>query len=365
MTLEATLNALPDAVFVFGPDGSLAATNPPARRILVARGREAANHLDELPFPSDFVASVRAALSGRPPPDRRMDFADTLSIPLEHRERRFLTTAVPIAEFAPRQFGAVVVLDDVTEFARLDELRSELIGVASHELKSPLTTLQMNLLMLREGNSHSEQLWQELVAAAVAGCEELAQTIDELLDVTRIEAGQLRLNATPVELETLVAVVGKSLQARFDDAGVRLAIETPSEPVVVLGDPSRIRCVLANLLSNALKYSPAGTTVSVEISSWQNAQACGRGDGQIAVTDRGPGIPAEYRERVFEKFFRVEHQAGSRGNDVRGAGIGLYLCREIVKSHGGTITCEPGTDGIGTRFVFTLPTLVSPDQPTT
>jgi NtrC-family two-component system sensor histidine kinase KinB len=196
---------------------------------------------------------------------------------------------------------------------------------------------------------------QQLVAAAVQGCEELGLTIDELLDVTRIEAGQLRLNLTPVDLSAVLATTARGLQTRFDDAGVRLVVERGSAPVVVQGDPARLGSVFANLLTNALKYSPAGGVVTVRLLSGQNAQGGGAGPPQITVTDQGPGVPAEFRERVFEKFFRVEHHLGHRGEGVQGTGIGLYLCREIVKAHNGTISCEPGDNGTGTRIAISLP----------
>jgi NtrC-family two-component system sensor histidine kinase KinB len=355
MTLEATLNALPDAVLVFGPDGELAAHNPPAQEVLTAQRAETATRLAELPFSEDYRATIEAALAGKHPVVRRPDFQHTFNAMLGGQVRRFLLRAVPIPEFAPGRFGAVAVLDDVTEFARLDELRSELIGVASHELKSPLTTLRMNLLMLSEGAAGMTGRQQQLVAAAVQGCEELGLTIEELLDVTRIEAGQLRLNLAPIDPGAVLATVRQALQARFDDAGVRLNVAGESSPVVVRGDPARLGSVFANVLTNALKYSPSGGVVTVRLSSGQNAQEARPGTLQITVTDQGPGIPLEYRERVFEKFFRVEHHLGHHAEGVRGTGIGLYLCREILEAHGGTITCEEGDGGIGTRFVITLP----------
>jgi NtrC-family two-component system sensor histidine kinase KinB len=124
---------------------------------------------------------------------------------------------------------------------------------------------------------------------------------------------------------------------------------------VVRGDPARLGSVFANVLTNALKYSPIGGVVTVRLSSGQNAQDPRPGTLQITVTDQGPGVPVEYRERIFEKFFRVEHHLGHRAEGVRGTGIGLYLCREILQAHGGTITCEAGEGGVGTRFVITLP----------
>jgi NtrC-family two-component system sensor histidine kinase KinB len=354
-TLEATLDALPDAVLVFGPDGELAATNPPARTVLAGKGAGSAARLAAVPFSDDHRAAVADALAGRPPADRRLDFDRTFHVALDGRPRRFRLTAVPIPEFAPGRCGAAVVLDDVTEFARLDELRSELIGVASHELRSPLTALRMNLLMLGEGAAGMSGRQRELVAAAVAGCEELGLTIEELLDVTRVEAGQLRLNLAPVDLGAVLAAVQKAMRTRFDDAGVRLVVTAAAGSVVAWGDPARLGSVFANVLSNALKYSPTGGVVEVRLSSGQNAQVGAAAPLRIAVTDQGPGVPAEFRERVFEKFFRVEHHAGDRPESVRGTGIGLYLCREVVKAHGGSITCEPGDGGTGTRFVIALP----------
>lgn len=354
-TLESTLNALPDAVFVFGPDGGLTARNPPADTVLAAMRAGAAVRLADFPLSEEHRGIVEAALTGKPPTVRRPDFSHTVNVLLDGTPRRFLLTAVPIPDSVPRGFSAVVVLDDVTEFARLDELRSELIGIASHELRSPLTTLRMNLLMLHEGAAEFDGRQQELLAAAVHGCEELGLTIEEFLDVTRIEAGQLRLNVAPVDLGAVLALARQSLQARFDDAGVRLVVENAEGVVSVRGDPPRLASVVSNVLNNALKYSPPAGVVTVALSSGQNTQEGDLNTVRITVTDQGPGIPIEYRERVFEKFFRVEHHLGQHGKGVRGTGIGLYLCRAILKAHGGTIRCDAAEGGVGTRFVMTLP----------
>jgi NtrC-family two-component system sensor histidine kinase KinB len=177
-----------------------------------------------------------------------------------------------------------------------------------------------------------------MLAAAVQGCEELGVTIDELLDVTRIEAGQLRLNLAPVDLSAVLAEVLRGLQPRFDDAQVALHVEG-DKGAVVRGDATRLKIVVANLLTNALKYSRPGSGVTIRVASGRNAGVGEPAPVQVAVTDSGPGIPAEFRERVFEKFFRVEHQRGDDRDGVRGTGIGLYLCREIVKAHGGSIRC--------------------------
>jgi two-component system, NtrC family, sensor histidine kinase KinB len=308
-----------------------------------------------MPLSHEQQAAVEAALAGRGVAWQSPDFRETFNVVLNGRPRRFLVTAVPIHELTPRRSGAVVVLHDVTEFAQLDELRGELVGVASHELKSPLTTLRMNLLMLGEKSAEMSDWQRNLLANAVEGCEELGSTIEELLDLTRIEAGQLRLNLAAVDLEAVIGHVRQGLQSRFDDAGVHLQVIRDAVRVVALADSVRLASVFANLLTNALKYSPTGGTVTVSISSGQNAGSDGTATLQIAVTDEGPGVPNEYRERVFDKFFRVEHQVGAADDGVRGTGIGLYLCREIVKAHGGCIACNSGCRDGGTCIRLELP----------
>jgi NtrC-family two-component system sensor histidine kinase KinB len=350
-TLEATLAALPDAVIVIDPAGQIVTLNPPACAVLRSTGRGEVNRIEQLPLSAEHREAVRDALRGHGSVPPRTSFDRTVRVSLNGGTRKYLLKTVPIPEFNPKQFGAVVVLDDVTEVARLDELRSELVGVASHELKTPLTTLQMNLLLLGERAENFTPRQREMLAAAALGCEELGATIDELLDLTRIEAGQLRLNQAPVDVCELLREVLTPLQARFADAQIAVQLLPERQPAVIWGDPARLRNVFANILTNALKYTPRGGRVTVRVTSRQIAPADARDHLQIAVTDTGPGIPEEFRERVFEKFFRVEHYRPD-GPGVRGTGIGLYLCRQIVAAHGGSIRCEPGDGGIGTRIAL-------------
>lgn len=350
--LESTLAVLPDAVIVVDAEGNIEPKNALAQAILrTAEGREI-SQLQELPLPADVLRAVEETLRGerlgvRPDPNQ------TLTVWVDARPLRMLVTVAPILEYPPARRGAVLVLADVTDFARLDELRSELVAVASHELKTPLTSLRMSLLLLRERAEELTPRQAEILNAAVQAGEELASTIDELLDLTRIEAGQLRLQRESVDLDTLAEQAARSLRPRFEDSAIRLNVLHDAPAAIVRGDPARLRIVFANLLDNALKYTPSGGEVTVRLSSVPHARKEGFQLLQIAVTDTGLGIPAEYRKRVFEKFFRVEHHAGSDQEGVRGAGIGLYLCRQIIEAHGGLIRCE-SCDGHGAQIVVQL-----------
>jgi NtrC-family two-component system sensor histidine kinase KinB len=353
-TLEAVLAALPDAVIVLDPEGYIVTTNALARAILQVTGAEHAQRIRDLPFPAHGLQALRAALHGERTIETRVDLSHAFTVSLDGRQRRFLLMATPIPEFSAGRCGAVAVLYDVTEFARLDELRAELIAVASHELKTPLTTLRMNLLLLGESAQNLTPRQQEILAAASMGCQELASTIDELLDLTRIEAGQLRLAQDMVDLYAVIEQTVSALCPRYEDATVTLQIRRECRRALVRGDAARLGIVFTNLLTNALTYTPCGGAVSIAVTSQQSTGRNGTPLLRIAVTDTGPGIPREFRERVFEKFFRVEHHRANCANGARGAGIGLYLCRQIIEAHGGKIWCEPGDDGHGTRIAFSL-----------
>ncbi len=356
-TLQSTIAALPDAVAVVDPEERIVALNPLAKSVLKATGAERASAVKDLPFPTASLAAIRAALRGQRSTETRAEFSRAFSIPLDGRRCKFMLTVVPIPDFWKGRFGAVAILYDVTDFAQLDELRMELVAVASHELKTPLTTLRMNLMMMEEKAGNLTARQQEILATAVVGCHELASTIEQLLDLTRIEAGQLRLAHDRFDLHAVIERAMMSLRPRYDDAAVSLRMVAGGQPAFVRGDAARLGMVFTNLLSNALKYTPRGGSVTISVLSTQKAGEGGAPLLHIAVTDTGKGIPEAFRQRVFEKFFRVEQQLNGAGDHsgTLGAGIGLYLCRQIIEAHGGSIACTSGENGAGACMVMDLP----------
>jgi NtrC-family two-component system sensor histidine kinase KinB len=354
MTLESALAAIPDPVFVVDPEGQIVSANRLARAILPAGSDDQTHRIEDLPLTPEGLRTVRETLQGERPLQNRADLSRALAIALNGRSHRMSLAVAPIPEFLPRRCGAVIVLEDVTDFVRLDELRSELVAVASHELKTPLTSLRMSLLLLQERADNLTPRQREVLAAALQGGQELADTIDELLDLTRIEAGQLRLQQERVDLYAVIDQAVRALRPRYEDAEITLGIDREASEATIRGDAARLRIVFANLLTNALKYTPRAGRVSLRVSSRQNAAVEGKALLQIAVTDTGPGIAPEFRERVFEKFFRIEHHRPGEPEGVRGAGIGLYLCRQIIEAHGGSIRCVAGPSGLGTQIAIEL-----------
>jgi NtrC-family two-component system sensor histidine kinase KinB len=352
--LEATLEAVPDAVILFDPKERVISANQAARKVLRLPGRDATIPLVKLPVPPPCAQAVQEALRGICPPVPSADLRAAFTLAVNGSQVKLLPVVIPVPHFVEQGHGAVLVLYDVTAFAKLDELRMELIAVASHELKTPLTPLRMNLLMLREECLGLDERPRLLLDSALSAVDELGKRVDELLDLTRVDAGQLRLSTERLDLCRLVDEAVRQLGPRFEESGVRLEVQQEVHGAFCRGDAARLLMVLNNVLANALKYSPPRGVVRVAVSR-QNA---GLKDGAVlhlAVTDTGPGVPAEFHERVFEKFFRVEHHRRVDAKDRKGTGIGLYLCKHIITAHGGTIWCDAGEHGVGTRIAIILP----------
>ena len=250
-------------------------------------------------------------------------------------------------------------------------MRVELVAVASHELRTPITTMRVTLSLLSEAASQFSARQREMLETAVLGCEQLAATVDTFLDLTRIETGELTLLLEQLDVAKLAADIMQVFAPRCEASGISLRCSVDSKTPAIRGDAVRLKAVLSNLLSNALKYTPSGGEIAIEVDPTPRSEtarsaaprvmtdAAGARDVRITVTDTGPGIPAEYRELVFEKFFRVEHyQPPREERGARGAGIGLYLSRRVIEAHGGAILCDAPPPGRGTKMRILLP---SPD----
>jgi NtrC-family two-component system sensor histidine kinase KinB len=352
--LEATLEAIPDAVLLCDAQEQVVSANQAARVVLGLLDHDTSTSLGQLPVSQACAQAVREALTGCHPPAPSADLRDAFTLVVNGTQVKLLPVVIPVPHFVEQGHGAVLVLYDVTAFAKLDELRMELIAVASHELKTPLTTLTMTLLMLREEETALQERQRLLLTSALAAADDLGKTIDELLDLARVDAGQLRLAMERLDLCRLADEAVRQYGPRFEESDVRLEIQKEVHSAFCQGDAARLLLVLNNVLANALKYSPSGGVVRATMSR-QNAGAGGRSVLHLAVTDAGPGIPAEFRERVFEKFFRVEHHCRVDAKERKGTGIGLYLCKHIITAHGGHIWCDAGDNGVGTRLAITLP----------
>jgi signal transduction histidine kinase len=254
----------------------------------------------------------------------------------------FLPHAVPICDSDKRLLGVTLVLADVTNLRRLDEMKSGLLSVVSHELKTPLTSIRMAahlLLEERVGPLNAKQM--ELLIASRDDGDRLQKIIEDRLDMGRLESGRVELDLRAQSPEGLVSAAVTPMEAAFHDRGVDLQVDVPAETPDVLADPARIDHVFTNLLSNAMKFTQPGGRVKIFTEVEEDVV-------RFVVQDTGPGIPQEYLGRIFERFFRVP-----RENQPAGAGLGLAIAKEIVEAHGGMISVQ-SRPGEGSRFSFTL-----------
>jgi len=249
--------------------------------------------------------------------------------------------------------GRVFTYTDVTAETDVDRLKSEFVSMASHELRTPLTSVHGALqLALSGGGVGLNEEDRELLAISLANTERLVRLVNDLLDLSKIEAGRMPYSPEVLPVGTLLDEAARGMQALANLRGVRIAVEATSDGQRVAGDRDQLLRVVTNLLHNAVKYSPAGSLVRLG--------AVPQPDGVlVSVDDQGPGVPAEQIDRLFRPFSRVGvHERLTTG----GTGLGLAISRAIVEQHRGRIWVERPPAG-GSRFAFVVPGPAREDDP--
>jgi len=234
----------------------------------------------------------------------------------------------------------------------LDQLKRDFLSKISHDLKSPLASIQeVHNLLLEEVPGELSEDQRRLLELNRQSGERLSEMIRNLLEVSRFEAGAPRLDVETVDLRELVARAADRFEPACRKQGVELRRSLAPGPVTVTADPERAREVMDNLLENALSFSPEGTAVEVTVVDVD-------GGGEIRVADRGPGVPDEKKEEIFDRFFQGDN--GADRSSAGGVGLGLTLCRQIVEAHDGEIGVED-RDGGGSMFRVRLPDRAATD----
>jgi PAS domain S-box-containing protein len=263
------------------------------------------------------------------------------TLPLELGEREVWVSIVGVAFGG----GTVFAFREVTEERMLDRLKSDFVTTVSHELRTPLAAVYGAVQTLsRRGDVLDAPSRRALMEMVETGAERLARIVDDILVAGQLESGQLQVVPRRSDAAELArAAVFAAQHTAPANISVELVVTPPLTPV--LADPDKVGQVLANLLENAVKYSPDGGRVEVRLEATEAHTL------RLSVTDEGLGIPSAERERVFEKFYRLDpNQTGG----VRGTGLGLYVCRELVTRMDGKIWFEPRAEN-GSSFVVELP----------
>jgi PAS domain S-box-containing protein len=267
--------------------------------------------------------------------------ATTDEFELNEERRAFQRHTGPVRDSDGKLIGRIVVTREITAERAVARIKSDLVATVSHELRTPLTGVLgfAELLMRRDLDDDTRRRYAETIQGEA---QRLTALVDDFLDLQKIEAGRFALTLEAFELADLVHHQVELCSAQ--SGGQRVEFAPPGEPLPLVGDRNRVGQVLANLLSNAIKYSPKGGPVTITAA---------RADGviRVCVGDSGLGIPAGQQAEVFTRFFRVD---SSDTREIGGTGLGLALCEEIVRAHGGRIGFE-STEDVGSTFWFELP----------
>jgi two-component system phosphate regulon sensor histidine kinase PhoR len=332
--MEAILSGMVEGVIVVDPHGRLQMANEAARQMLKLGALEIGRpYIETIRHPA-VAELLGSALLGRSP--------DALQLsPPRDPSRTIMARAAPAVEGAAH--GAVLVLHDITELRRADQIRRDFVANVSHELRTPLTAIRGYVEALSDGGASDEDTrrFLEIIARHTQRMERM---VTDLLRLARLDAGQESLDIVRCDsralIESVVADVMPSLEARSQH--VEVTVEPGAESLDA--DATKLHDALRNLVANASGYSPERTTILVDAA---------RRDGwtALSVSDEGPGIPDQDLSRVFERFYRVDK---SRARDPGGTGLGLAIVKHLTELHGGTVRAENRPGG-GARFTIELP----------
>lgn len=345
-TLDSVMHSLVDGLILVDRRGRIAYVNPcaeemlglPAQALLgqtvEAVEREMAGRVAR---PEQVIARLQAAaadLQNRPTVEFTLVAPSARSL-----QARFF----PIHDAGGGHLGLGLLLRDITREKELDEMKSQLLSTVSHELRTPLASIKgFATTLLRQDVEWDEATRREFLAIIDEESDRLSELIGNLLDMSRLEAGTLRVEPEATDLERLIQETAAEFQVMTHSHLIRASL--PASLPLVWADPRRARQVLRNLVENAIKYSPQGGPITL------SAQV--QGDSvQVSVADRGIGLEPQQLERIFDRFYQVDSASTRR---VGGSGLGLSICKAIVEAHGGRIWAE-SRPGQGSTFHFTLP----------
>lgn len=348
--LLATLETVPAALMIFNPDGGVrlrnrAATevfgiepqNPELRKNYWGRFKRIAKDGSTIPQ-SDWISTL--ALRGETVSNQELE--------IHHPDGRvfpILASGAPLRNELGHVAGAVVAFQDISRLREVDRMKDEFVSIVSHELRTPLTSIRGSIqLVLGEPGSVPDFEHRSLLQIALNNCERLVRIINDILDVSKIESGNLPLQKKAVNVAELVRQSIDVVAGAARNANVRLEARVPADIRSAMVDPDRIIQALVNLLSNAVKFAPTESTVTVKATGTEHTVT-------IAVSDQGEGIAPENLNRLFRKFQQLDSSSSRRRG---GTGLGLAITKALVEQHGGRISVDSELNK-GTRFSFTLP----------
>ena len=356
--LEAILNSTREGVLVIDASGIVSLVNPPLEEFWNVPGKRLNDqHLLRLLDDAELDIAGKLGFERNEVEELLLTLKAGLALAIPKsqfalhtpRLRYFERTGAPVLNQYAKAIGWVIILRDMTEEKELQQVRDSLSSMIVHDLRSPLTSMLTGLTIVRDRIPAEQKtpLIMQAVDVSLRSCNKMLTLVNTLLDIARMETGDLALNLSPVQLHDMAEEVITDLLPLANEQGLVLINDVPANLPAVLIDRDKIGRVLTNLLDNALKFSPPGGQVIVR-ADYVNGQQ--PPEITCIVLDTGPGIPEDYRGRIFDRFVQVEGRQGRR----TGTGLGLAFCKLTVEAHGGKIWADNRPEG-GSAFAFTLP----------
>ena len=330
--LVAILSRLSEGIVIVAGDGTVVMHNPAASEILGASAESSGKSRTLAQFASQhqIISLWKRCKEGKTTPDD--------GIQLKRGGRFIRITSTPILDLPSH---CLLTVQDITEMRLADEMRKDFISNISHELRTPLASMKILADTLREGALEDRETALRFLNKMDREIEALVQMVEELLELSRIESGQVPLKIEPVPLTEVVLPPVERLHAQAERAGLELQVDLPTPTPTVLADPERFPRVVTNLVHNAIKFTGPGGRITVFAREEADEVIVG-------VADTGIGIPREVLPRIFERFYKSDKSRRSQGT-----GLGLSISKHLVQSHGGRIWAE-SEEGHGSTFYFTL-----------
>ncbi|MDD1652644.1 MAG: cell wall metabolism sensor histidine kinase WalK [Methanomicrobiales archaeon] len=329
--MAIVLESMGDAIFVLDGKGRVTMTNKSAEKVLqVPRDAATGRHFIEVVRDHEIDALLQQCLKTRT--------QQTGVVELRSKKQLLGIIATPFQEDS----GCLLLIQDLTELRKLETVRRDFIANLSHELRTPIASLKALGETLHEGAIEQRAVARDFVGKMNVEVDRLAQMVQEMGELSRIESGEAPLQKTPVNAAEVVDRAAGRLKAQADRAGLRLEIQVAQNLPRVPADEARLEQVLVNLIHNAIKFTPSGGRITV------SAKAEG-GKLVVSVSDTGVGIPEDDLPRVFERFYKAD-----RARAGGGTGLGLAIAKHVVEAHGGRIWVEC-VEGRGATFSFSMP----------
>jgi len=335
--LRGILASVAEGIVAVDAEARVTLINPQAAELLgVGQKQSVGDYIDKLGLPQEITDRFSECLRENRLCSTQLALGDP---------KRFLTLQVmPVQTGEESRWGAVAVLRDVTESRRLEEMRSRFISDASHEIRTPLTAIGGFAAAIADGTADSEQERIRSASVIVREVGRLSRLTNDLLDLSRIESGAVKLNLQPVDMAELIREALGSFETQIRERGMLVELDLPRDLPAVRGDADRLYQVMVNLVSNAIRFNRPQGKIGV---------AARTSDGwlQVEVTDTGAGIPEDQLPYIWERFHRADP---SRAREEGGTGLGLAIVRSIIAAHGGTVSVR-SVVGEGSAFSFALP----------